>query len=284
MRFVQGKQFRRFGVQLTPMIVWDLENDSGTHQVAWVCAPHFSNHLVCECDFKKRKKPYVHNGPDDPNNCPVKRAVEHRGIEASKLYFAEHQQDYTLEESIEHLFQRVESGQFLGLQTNVIYAQQVGQILGTPLRNILGALDILYAQDKIELDGMILRRFQPRFRFPKEIQGLLRYMFEEPLGWPNGDAGDCFLHDLEKAIHDGTHFKHGRDAFEHGGNWPRLQPHIKALFGSRWLAEALTFYMTRAAQGDENSAGKIDEIAAFLETWLNMLKTGKPRSGNPPTS
>lgn len=282
MRFVQGKLCRRNGVKLMPLIVWDLESDnSRTHQVAWVRTPYSSYYLVCECDFKKRKKPYVHNGPDDPNNCSAKRAVEYRGIESSKRYYAEYQQDHTLEESIEYLFQRVESGQFLGLRDSVIYAQHVGQILAVPLHHVLSALEILYAQDKIELNGMILCRFQPRFRFPKEIQGLLCFMIDEPLGWPNGDAGDCFVHELEKAVHDGTNFKHGRDAFGYSGNWPRLSPHIKMLFGQKWVGEAIMSYMVRAAQGEEKSQGKLDEIAVWLETLLKHLMTGKSRDLHP---
>lgn len=54
------------------------------------------------------------------------------------------------------------------------------------------------------------------FRFPEEIQRLFAYIIEEPLGWPNGGAGDVFVSELEKVIHEHTRFKHGNDAFGQG--------------------------------------------------------------------
>jgi len=281
MKMAVGETVDFHGNPLIPHKVWDIDN----HCVAWVQVggETGATHLMCECDLLKRDKPYTYGGTDDPNMCPAKKTVEQERLAKTTNFYSLMLQTHPLEEVIEEIFHRVhEKKEFLGQQTNMIYAQQVATMTGKPLREVLAALEMLYAKDRIELNGMILQPFRQRFRFPKEIQSLLRFMIEEPLGWPNGDAGDCFLERLEGAITRGSDYKHGRDAFGHSNNWPRLAPHVKVIFGSQWLAESLMYYMTRAAQGDEQAQGKIDEIAAFLETWLNMLREGKPYSGEIP--
>lgn len=278
-----GKEIIFHGVTCTPLEVWNIDN----HSVAWIrfeAETEYSYHLMCDCDFRESDKPYTYGGTDDPKLCQAKKAVEQERLKKTQCFYTEALKTDTLENAVEEIFHRVhDKGDFLGQRMNLIYAQEVAAMVSRPLRELLAAIETLYAQDKLELNGMILQPFRHQFRFPAEIRSLLRFMIEEPLGWPNGDAGDCFLEEVERAIDAGTHFKHGREAFGYGGNWPRLAPHIKALFGSKWLAEALTFYMARAAQGDEASQGRVDEITAFFETWLNLLKTGKPHSGNPPT-
>ncbi|MBI4250810.1 hypothetical protein HY622_04430 [Candidatus Uhrbacteria bacterium] len=269
-----GKEVTLFGVRFIPLKVWNIDN----HAVAWVQVEddRKAAHLVCDCDFRDQDKPYTYGGADDPNSCPAKKTVEQERVQKTQRFYTEVLKTRSLEEVIEEIFRRVyEKKEFLGQRRDIVYAQEIAVMVLRPLQEVLAALETLYAQDKIELYGMILIPFRHRFQFPREIQSLLRFMIEEPLGWPNGDAGDCFVGDIERAIDAGTHFKHGREAFGDGGNWPRLRPDIKALFGSQWLAEAMMSYMVRAAQGDEKAQGKLDEIAAFLQKWIDQIMTGR---------
>lgn len=269
-----GKEVTLFGVRCIPLKVWNIDN----HSVVWIQVEDEGEaaYLVCDCDFRERDKAYTYGGADDPNLCPAKKTVEQERLQKTQRFYTEVIKTRSLEEVIEEIFHRVyEKKEFLGQRMNRIYAQEVAAMVSRPLREVLAALDILYAQDKIELNGMILVPFRQQFRFPREIQSLLRFMIEEPLGWPNGDAGDCFLGDIERAIDAGTHFKHGREAFGEGGNWPRLRPDIKVLFASQWFSEAMMSYMVRTAQGDEKAQEKLDEIAAFLQKWLDTIMTGR---------
>ena len=85
---------------------------------------------------------------------------------------------------------------------------------------------------------------EARFQFPEEIRDLFRYMVEEPLGWPNGEAGDFFLATLEGAVQAAN--LPDRNAFG-GENHPHIAPHHLLAFGVQWAAHGLG----RAKENDE---------------------------------
>jgi len=105
-----------------------------------------------------------------------------------------------------------------------------------------------------------------RFRFPEEIRQLFECMVK-PFGFMEAEVGDdayYFLQTLEKALHDNTKYKHGKDAFGKD-NYPHIAPHILLIFGRNWVKIALE----RAAEDSDAlkdiSMFKLDRIAQGLE-------------------
>ncbi len=191
-----------------------------------------SDHILCECD-------YADDRSIDAHKCPAKqRARDEVAAESWQKYGAAWQA-MAVDDAVLDVYARFKSREYLGqYHADLLYAQDVAQLLKRDLRDVLGACSRLIAAEKLDLNGMILCDYVPCFRFPQEIEQIFRYMVEEPLGWPNGDAGDCFVGTIETAIHENTDYKHGKDAFwEH--NFPNIQPHLLIMFGAHWLELAL---------------------------------------------
>ena len=222
--------------------------------------------VSCSCNFHSQ----VMN--TDPNvscmwmdKCPAKVAMteKHQAI-ACAHYDSPDWKERPLSEKILDIHTRVQAGEYLG-QSNgsAIYVQEVVPILQKNIPEILGACRELFCAEKLDLNGMILADYVPRFRFPKELQELMRYMIEEPVGWPNGDAGDGFVYCLEAAISNHTDHKHG-NAFGKG-NYPNLAPHHLASFGVDWLAAGVA-----GLQGDGGERRYLDakELVRQIERVL----------------
>jgi len=165
------------------------------------------------------------------------------------------------------IFTRVKDGEWLGQHyANMIYAQEVAELLDIKGPAIWGYCDTLYAEERLELNGAILTDYEKRFRFPIEIQQLLAMLVEEPLGWPNGDAGDGFLYTLEHAIHEHTDYKSGKDAFWKE-NFPHIAPHHLLSFGMLWIELALSRVAT-----DDNAARDLWYLDKEHATYLENLR------------
>ncbi len=248
------------GLKYIPVHYWNIRG----HQVAFLRLirddGYTESWLMCDCDFQERSAPIILGSSNDPHACAAKKTVYTQVIEQEKQWYEHYLRDHSVKEAILHIFERSRAQEFLGLQYTSIYAQEVAELLSMQWRDVLVHIDELFTEEKLNLNGMILVPYTHRFRFPKEIQQLLRYMIEEPLGWPNGDAGDCFLHDLEKAIHEYTHYKHGKDAFGYGGNYPHVDAHILSMFGMKWVRDALTSYAIDAGKGDEKAKENFMDI------------------------
>ncbi len=174
------------------------------------------------------------------DRCSAKQALsEVYAKKAREEYASVAWKDRDSKEKILDIFRSVSAGEYLGQwQGYMIYVQEVAKLLEIPEADIWRACRTLFAEEKLDLNGAILYEYKPRFRFPKELQTLMAYVIEEPLGWPNGDAGDCFIHTLEAAIHKHTPFQHGKTAFGEE-NYPNLAPHHLVAFGLMFLEKGL---------------------------------------------
>ncbi len=188
--------------------------------------------LMCECDIAEDRS-------IDCHKCPHKFAVRLLvRLEAWQKYGAQWV-GMNIKDAVMDVFERHQKGEYLGsFWPEMIYVQDVAEILHKSVAEVHQACDQLFAGEKLDLNGMILIPFTPMFRFPKELESVMRYMIEEPLGWPNGEAGDCFVGGLEVAITEHTDHKSGKEAFwEH--NYPHVAPHLLLMFGAHWLELAV---------------------------------------------
>lgn len=125
------------------------------------------------------------------------------------------------------------------------------------------ALAELEEEERIELNGGLIEPYTQRFRFPKEIRELLRYIIEEPYGWPNGEVADFSLSAIERAIGEHTGFKHGRSLVGEE-NFPRLAPRHLMWHGLAWL--------TRVINRMEVEGPEIVEPSPDLESLAGQLE------------
>lgn len=230
------------------------------HPVAWlsfrgedVAGNSYSGEgLYCECDL-------------EPGSavCPAKEQVWPLLLEEARAANRARWQELSLEDGVFDIFNRVRAGERLGQRhEKMIYLQEVSALLERPQQEVFSASERLYAKEQLDLAGSVLIPYEPRFRFPRELQALIALIHEEPLGWPNGEAGDGLLHALESAIGEHTRFKHGRDAFH--GSWPHLEPRHLTAFALRWLQGAL-------AQGTL-SAADLDSLADDLNALESRVR------------
>lgn len=151
-----------------------------------------------------------------------------------------------LPDALYDIASRVWSGEWLGQSADgVIYLQEAGHLLGlggpdsAPVDpRLWEAAQTLQAAEKADLSGMILLPYRPGFRFPEQIRHMIRYLVEEPLGWPNGDAGDLAVYKLESAVDDSGAYAHGRELVGTEG-FPHLAPRHLVSFGLEWLTEGI---------------------------------------------
>ncbi len=223
------------------------------HTVAWMLYEgtdiygkrFIGRDLYCECDFLFREEEYIDLEGNtkkrpvktqDSFNCPEKEKVRAEVKKESRNYYRNVWENLELKETVMHIFDLVDTdGKWLGQRTpGLIYVQEVAELLEREPAEIWRVCDRLFAEERLDLNGAILRPYEPRFRFPIEIQNLFKLVIEEPLGWPNGEAGDFALYDLEQAIHLNTPYRHGKDLFwEH--NYPHLSRVYLFEFGLRWM-------------------------------------------------
>lgn len=169
-----------------------------------------------------------------------RRTLDTERIREARQNFGEHWRQIGPKAAVLDIFQKITHRENLGqANSGIIYVQEVAELLGIQVSKILQLCDELFEEEKLDLNGMILSPHISRFRFPKEIETLFAYIIEEPLGWPNGEAGDIFVAELEQAIQKHTRFKHGKEAF-----WPENYPHISPrhllFFGLNWMGVAIS--------------------------------------------
>jgi len=192
-----------------------------------------SDEVMCECDF-------ADNRSLDAHKCPSKQRARDEVAAESRAKYGGQWKTMDLKDAILDVYGRVRKHkEYLGeYHPGTLYVHDVARILDRDLGELHPACRQLFVEEKLDFNGMILCDYESRFRFPQEIQQLFRYLVEEPLGWPNGEAGDCMLATIEAAINEHTDYKHGKQAFwEH--NYPNIEPHLLIMFGTIWLETAL---------------------------------------------
>lgn len=207
------------------------------------------------------------------DRCEAKRALGNVYVKkARQEYVSVVWKDKDSKEKILDIFSRVTAGEHLGQwQGYMIYVQEVARLLETPEREIWRACRTLFVEEKLDLNGAVLIEYKARFRFPKELQSLMAYIIEEPLGWPNGDAGDCFIHTLEAAIHEHTPLKHGKAAFG-DENYPNLAPRHLVSFGLSFLERGLSGLLS-----DKQERDGLDLTALVKRLRTLQTQAKKPR-------
>lgn len=210
--------------------------------------PYEGEDLYCECDFEFKIDTYTDSDGNkkqrtvrtsDSFHCEAKQKVREQVKAEAREKYGYSWKKMGKKRAVYNIFRRVQRREWLGQRyPSIIYVQEVADLLEKDFREILIACGQLFEEEKMDLNGYILAPYVKRFRFPKEIQTLFRWIIEEPLGWPNGDAGDGFLYNLENAVHENTEYKHGKDVFE-PSNYPHLAVDVLFNFGMQWIRYAL---------------------------------------------
>ena len=177
---------------------------------------------------------------DDYRQCAHRHLVEQMAVEEVRAQNRDRWLAMTIEDAIMDVFDRVRNKrEYLGQCSGTsIYAQEVAELLERPVPDVVQACGRLFKAERLNLYGMILIPFTPMFRFPKELRMVMRYIIEEPLGWPNGEAGECFIETAEAAITAYTAYKSGKQVFWEQ-NYPYIAPHHLLSFGAAWLELAI---------------------------------------------
>jgi hypothetical protein len=227
-------------------------------------------YLACECDTDTEDvvrdgKVIGHTCRRDPHKCLAKATVRELVTERVRPSCLAALADDGIEAAALGIHARVKAGEWLGqAHAGIIYAQEVANLLNETVPKVLAAIESLYAKEKIDLNGMILCDFTPGFRFPKEIRSMLRMMVEAPLGWPNGDAGDIAIAEMETAITKGTRYARCADAFwDH--NWPRVAPSHLVEFAVTFLSTALSRAKADATASHDLRFTDCARLAKMLE-------------------
>jgi hypothetical protein len=257
--------------------------------------------LMCPCDLKWRwemfgnpqKRTMVMMG--DGHNCPAKadaRKVVREEVRAENKAIWD---TLSLADAAYNIWQIHQGGEYLGeFNVGVLYVQDLEQLLRTipdvlsihlgegrnaegevispphvehisfPSKKILAAVSELKKRKLVDLNGMILVTHKEFFRFPEELHRQFAYWIEEPLGWPNGDAGDCFLFDLYRKIAKRTGWSSGEEVFG-CENMPKINPAFTEL-AKRWIL-ALSAQLAEKAVVDKGAV--VLEIS--LEKWIEWL-------------
>ncbi|MFA6604190.1 MAG: hypothetical protein WCT10_05160 [Patescibacteria group bacterium] len=209
---------------------------------------------------------------DDASLCAHKALVRKFVRDEVQAKYRERWEGMPLKDAVMDVFIRFEKQEYLGqCHGGMLYVQDVAELLERQISEVLQACRQLIKEERLGLSGMILVPFKPEFHFPKEIGQLMAYMIEEPLGWPNGEAGGRFLAELEDAINECTDYQSGKQAFgEH--NYPHVSSHLLLAFGARWLEQALA----QAEADPEDKAHLLrsvnfDQLLAMLRKTLKQL-------------
>lgn len=222
--------------------------------------------LLCECDFTKEER--VVGGENDPRNCAARKEVRESVLKEAHAAYGDAWKKMGLKEAIVDVFQRHVAKEYLG-STNAesLYAQDIANILKADQRRVMQFCQELRDEERLELWGWTLHAYEPYLRLPHELKALFAYMIEEPIGWPNGDAGDCFVSSLTGLIEEHAGYTHGSDLFG-SENFPHIAPRHLLVTGTMWLLDATnnessTDDFTGEARGLRSLAARAKGIVAL---------------------
>lgn len=193
--------------------------------------------LLCECDFTEEKR--VVGGDNDPRNCTARKEVRESVLKEAQAAHGDAWKKMGLKEAVMDVLQRHIAKEYLGSTcAEMLYAQDVAEILQADQRRVMQLCRELEDEECLDLWGWTLHAHEPYLRLPREIKMLFNYMIEEPIGWPNGDAGDCFTSSLMGLLEEHCGYKHGSDLVGKD-NFPHVAPHHLLVTGAMWLLDAV---------------------------------------------
>jgi hypothetical protein len=230
-----------------------------------------ADHLICGCDRTDGDEETDAVGSGRAEACPAKKAVRDVLMAETRQSLAPLLALDGLKAAILEIHRRTEAGEHLGQSmASVMYVQEAAKILGVPDGTVWAACDELYGEEKLDLNGAIFAAFDPCFRLPKEMAAVMAYFVEEPLGWPNGDAGMSYVAEFQSKVQAATGFTSGRAAF--GKHWPHVDKRIVADFALDWLGSTLD----AAASSAEGMAEVRALTAEALAVPGRKLESGHP--------
>lgn len=185
-------------------------------------------YLFCECDFRPKDEPVVIGGKNDPFRCPAKAKARDLLMREARERHGRRWKKLGLKKSVLDVHRLVKNGAWLGQRNNgLIYVQEVARVLDAPEPEVWKACGELFAEDRLDLNGAILADHKRRFRLPSPMAGIIYRVVGDPLGYPNGDAGDGAVYDFEARLQKKLGYRHGRTAFGRK-NYPAVPPEIVA--------------------------------------------------------
>lgn len=227
--------------------------------------------LMCKCDlaFKWRmvgnpkKRTMVHIG--DGHHCPAKEDAREVVRAVVREKYRKLWLTMTLAERVLDIWQKHCAGEYMGEgNPGMLYMQDIESLLDTtpevinvylsegrnlqgdvvspgiverisfPSNALMAAVAELKKRKLVALNGMILVPYREYFHFPEELHRQFAYWIEVSLGWPNGEAGDCFLAELYRKIVRVTNWRSGEEVFG-ADNIPAFTPHWWNRCMENWL-------------------------------------------------
>lgn len=218
--------------------------------------------LLCGCNLKPGNVTQHRVVGSDPDVCPQRQAV-HKRVIARAIARHPEWKSMNLGNAILDIFGRVQANEYLGqVVSGVIYTQEVAVLLERDHDRVLAEVFRLRDEERVDLNGRILIPYEPRFRFPVELEDMIAMAVIDLFGAPNGDADQAVVAELEAYVTEHGHFTHGRDAF--GPFWPHIPLEVLSLPGENWVANAVCPCLVKGANSLE-PAGKaiLDAIKQF---------------------
>ena len=265
--------------------------------------------IMCPCDLmwrwttRQKTRMLVHTA--DGFCCGAKENVRKVIREEIRQQYGNLWALLLLADAVEDIFRRHWAGEYLGEHNpGMLYVQDVESLLGItpdtrtfhlgeardnegnvvgdqetfhipfPSEVILAAVEELKRRKIVDLNGMIIIPHREHFRFPSSLHHQLALWIEEPLGWPNGDAGDCFVADLCERVEGATGWTCGEEVFGKE-NIPNLSSSAKEHFFKRWLSNLEKLRPFTFPVGDEASRGMCREHwirSLTIEQWVYWLR------------
>ena len=227
--------------------------------------------LMCPCDLKwkwemfgtPKKRTMFMTG--DSSHCAAQEDAREIVRSDIRRKYQDVWATMSLAESANDIWQKFCAGEYMGEHNvGLLYVQDVERLLGTtpdvlnvqigavknaqgevvsptrvehiscPSKAIRSAIFELKKRKLVDLNGMILIPYRESFCFPEELHHKFAYWIEIPLGWPNGEAGDCFMFTLYAKIMQATNWKSGEDVFG-PENIPTMTAVWKEQCTTKWL-------------------------------------------------
>ena len=159
--------------------------------------------------------------------CPVQVAARYEVLVDARASLASLLESPSLDETILEIHRRVQSPEYLGQsRSSHISVDEVAELLDVPSATIIHSCDRLYAEEKLDVRGGVLRDFVRRFRLPKEMAAIMANAAEETLDSSSDDESADRVTKFERKVQRETGLISGHEAF--GVHFPRMEKRLLA--------------------------------------------------------